>query len=136
MPALSRSPQFLALFELLLTAIFGAAAEICLKRGADQTADDVTWLPSWLGLGGLASIWVWWGMVFTVIGFITYLRAVRVIPIGVAFTLSNFVHVLIPLSAWMFLDETISPRRWLGIGLVLLGLVVLARPYTRVEQRL
>ncbi len=132
-----RSPRELgALFELLLTAIFGAAAEIFLKLGATATAGDESWLPAWLGIGGLASGWVWLGMLFTVLGFITYLRAMRVVPLGVAFTLSNFVHVLIPLSAWLFLGESISPRRWLGIGLVLVGLFVLARPYTRVEERL
>lgn len=132
-----RSPRELgALFELLLTAIFGAAAEIFLKLGADATARDESQLPAWLGIGGLSSGWTWLGMLFTVLGFITYLRAMRVVPLGVAFTLSNFVHVLIPLSAWLFLGESISPRRWLGIGLVLVGLFVLARPYTRVEERL
>ena len=139
-PRLLVSPRsrrgFGALAELLLTAIFGAAAEIFLKLGAVETANDVSWLPAWLGIGGLASGWVWLGMLFTVLGFITYLRAMRVVPLGVAFTLSNFVHVLIPLSAWLFLGESISPRRWLGIGLVLVGLFVLARPYTRVEERL
>ena len=132
-----------ALLLLLATAVAGAAAELCLKLGASAVASgavkplallDV--LPDWLGLGGLASGWVWLGILWTVASFVAYLRAVRTLPHGVALAMTNEVQALIPLGAWGLLGEHIGPRRWAGIALVLAGLFVVAQPFLRLEQRL
>jgi drug/metabolite transporter (DMT)-like permease len=42
--------------------------------------------------------------------------------------------VLVPLGAWAFLHESISPRRWLGIVLILAGIIALARPAAKAEE--
>jgi drug/metabolite transporter (DMT)-like permease len=36
----------------------------------------------------------------------------------------------------MFLGESISTRRWCGIALVLLGLIIVAKPFARIEEKL
>jgi hypothetical protein len=41
-----------------------------------------------------------------------------------------------PLSSWLVLGERISPTRWLGIALVLIGLAIVARPVTQLEEKL
>jgi undecaprenyl phosphate-alpha-L-ara4N flippase subunit ArnF len=46
------------------------------------------------------------------------------------------VHILIPLSSWIFLGELIRPLRWCGIALVLLGLAIIAKPAARLEEKL
>ena len=46
------------------------------------------------------------------------------------------LHVLVPLSCWLFLGEFISARRWFGIALVLIGLIVVAKPFARIEEKL
>ncbi len=46
------------------------------------------------------------------------------------------MHILVPLSSWIFLGEAILPRRWLGIGLVLVGLLIVAKPAARLEEKL
>jgi len=60
----------------------------------------------------------------------------RHVPLSIAFPLSNVVHVLVPLSCWIFLHELISTRRWCGIALVLIGLAVVAKPFSRIEEKL
>jgi uncharacterized membrane protein len=50
--------------------------------------------------------------------------------------LSNFVHVLVPLSCWIFLAEHISARRWCGIAVVIIGLAVVAQPVAKIEEKL
>ncbi len=123
------------MLAILASALTGTAAEICLKLGASETALRPTMLP-WLGISGLASKWVWFGIVFTILSFLAWVRAVRVIPLSIAFTFSNVVHVFIPLSCWLILGETISPRRWLGIVLLIIGLAVIARPFARLDEKL
>jgi drug/metabolite transporter (DMT)-like permease len=58
------------------------------------------------------------------------------IPLSVAFPLSNVVHVLVPLSCWMFLGEQISPRRWCGIAILIIGLAIVAKPVAKIEEKL
>lgn len=121
--------------QLLVCALTGTASEVLLKIGAGQTAHLEAPLP-WLGLSGLESGWVWIGIVLTVLSFLAWIQALRTIPLGVAFTLSNVVHVLVPLSCWLFLGETINGRRLLGVGFIVVGLLVIAKPFARLDARL
>ncbi len=121
--------------QVTLCVLFGTAAEVLLKKGAEMTATLPSALP-WLGLTGLSSGWTWASIVFTLLGFFSWMSAIRVLPIGVAFSLTNAVQVLVPLSCWWLLDEGITLRRWIGIGLVVVGLMVVAKPYARIDERL
>lgn len=120
---------------LLISALTATACEICLKLGALETAARPSAVP-WLGISGLESKWVWLGIIFTIVSFGAWVRAIREIPLSIAFTLSNAVHVFIPLSCWLILGETISPRRWMGIALVIVGLIVIARPSAKLDEKL
>jgi drug/metabolite transporter (DMT)-like permease len=128
-------PPLRSLMAILFCAVAGTASEIFLKRGAAETASQSTLVP-WLGLSGLESKWVWLGIVFTILSFLAWVRAVRIVPLSIAFTLSNVIHVFIPLSCWLFLGEAVSPRRWLGITLVVIGLAIVARPFARLDEKL
>ena len=123
------------MLAVLMSALTVTAAEICLKLGASETASHSTILP-WLGLSGLGSKWVWCGIVLTIVSFLAWIRALREIPLSIAFTCSNVVHVFMPLGCWWILGEAISPKRWLGISLVILGLLVIARPFARLDEKL
>jgi drug/metabolite transporter (DMT)-like permease len=121
--------------QLIACVLTGTASEVCLKIGADQTAHIETALP-WLGLSGLASQWVWIGIIFTIMGLFSWMLALRAIPLGVAFTLSSLVHVLVPLSCWAFLGESLPPQRIAGIGLVIAGLLIIAKSPAKADARI
>jgi drug/metabolite transporter (DMT)-like permease len=123
------------MLALLAAALTATASEICLKVGASETAAHPAILP-WLGLSGLESKWVWFGIVLTLLSFLAWIRAIREIPLSIAFTCSNVVHVFMPLGCWLLLGETISPRRWAGIALVLVGLLVITRPFAQLNEKL
>ncbi|MEI9896478.1 MAG: hypothetical protein WDN28_22115 [Chthoniobacter sp.] len=53
-----------------------------------------------------------------------------------AYNLSGATHVLIPLGCWAWLGESISPLRWLGIALVLAGVILSAQSAAAVEEQL
>ena len=124
-----------AVLALFASAFATTASEICLKLGATETAADSAILP-WLGLSGLGSKWVWFGIVLTVASLVAWIRAIREIPLSIAYTCSNVVHVFIPLGCWWILGEAISPRRWLGITLVIIGLLVITRPFAQLDEKL
>ncbi len=121
--------------QLAICVLLATAAEIFLKLGAEATADpESAW--SWTGLTGLRSGWVWWGILASVISLFNWLATIRKLPLTIAFPVGNAVHILVPLSSWIFLSEAIMPRRWAGIGLVLIGLLIVARPAAKLEERL
>jgi drug/metabolite transporter (DMT)-like permease len=122
-------------FHIFLCALFATTAEVFLKLGARETAHLPSAIP-WLGLTGLTSKWIWASIVFTLLSFGAWMQAISILPLSVAFTLSNVVHVLIPLSCWAFLGEAISPMRWLGITLVVTGLLLIAKPFANIDKRL
>jgi drug/metabolite transporter (DMT)-like permease len=122
-------------FQLALSVAFVTVSELLLKRGASDTANLATnW--SWTGINSLASPLVWWGILCVIASFLSWLYVLKYIPLTIAFPLSRVVDVLVPLSCWIFLGETISARRWCGIALVVIGLAVVAKPVASLEERL
>jgi drug/metabolite transporter (DMT)-like permease len=122
-------------FQLAVSVAFVTVSELLLKRGASDTANLATaW--SRTGINSLASPLVWWGIICVIASFLSWLYVLKYIPLTIAFPLSRVVDVLVPLSCWIFLGETISARRWCGIALVVIGLAVVAKPVARLEERL
>jgi len=121
--------------HLALSAICTTVSELFLKRGATDTAHiSEQW--GWTGLTGLASPYVWVGIVFVLGSFLTWLYVLKHMPLSVAFPASQVVHVTIPVSSWLVLGEQIVTVRWLGILLVLAGLALVARPVATLEEKL
>jgi multidrug transporter EmrE-like cation transporter len=124
------NPWLLLGFDVL----FVTASETLLKVGASRTERVAGW--EWTGLLSLGSIWIWCAITLVILSFICWINVLKQIPLSIAFPLSNVVHVLVPLSCWIFLAEHISPRRWCGIAIVILGLAVVARPVAKIEEKL
>jgi drug/metabolite transporter (DMT)-like permease len=106
---LSRAYAAIAVGALLITA-----SELLLKQGAMH--------------GGLVSGWTWCGIVTYLLSFVCWLYVLRRLPLSVAYALISIVQVLVPLGAWIFLGETISVHRWIGIGCVLCGTLLVPHP--------
>jgi drug/metabolite transporter (DMT)-like permease len=121
--------------QLALSVVCVLVSELLLKRGATDIADlSSAW--SWTGVNGLASPLVWLGIAFIIASFVSWLYVLKYIPLTIAFPLSRVVDILVPVSCWIFLGEFISPRRWCGIALVVIGLALVAKPVARIEERL
>ena len=121
--------------QLALSVVCVLVSERLLKRGATDIADlSSAW--SWTGVNGLASPLVWLGIAFVIASFVSWLYVLKYIPLTIAFPLSRVVDILVPVSCWILLGEFISPRRWCGIALVVVGLALVAKPVARIEERL
>lgn len=109
--------------------------ELLQKRGASETVGlSQTW--SWIGITALISPLVWLAMLLMIVSLLSWLYVLRYIPLSIAFPLSRVVDVLIPLSCWLILGENISPRRWCGIALVIVGLLLTTKPAAHLEEKL
>jgi len=125
---------FNAYVQLAFDAILVTAAELLLKMGATASTPLAAGI-SWLGVGALASKWTWIGILAYLVSLACWLYVLRHIPVSIAFGLISIAQVLVPLGAWAFLGESISPRRWIGIASVLCGTVLIAQTIVRRGDR-
>ncbi|HME88750.1 MAG TPA: EamA family transporter [Chthoniobacterales bacterium] len=118
-------------FEVICVLVY----ELLQKRGASETA-NLSPIWSWTGITALVSPLVWLAMLLMIFSLLSWLYVLRYIPLSIAFPLSRVVDVLVPLSCWVILGENISARRWCGITLVIIGLMLTAKPVARLEEKL
>jgi len=120
--------------QIFVTVLLTAAAQILLKVGADgSAANDSLW--SWLGVAELASAWTWLGILAFVASFGGWLYALRFLPLGLAFALTNGVHIFVPVGSWLFLGEHIGLLRGGGILVIVAGILLLAQSVAKVEEK-
>jgi len=120
--------------QLSLTALFIAAAEIFLKKGAVLSQGDN--VSSLFGFDALAFGATWFGIAFHILGFASWLCVLRLMPLVEAFALINVVHVVVPVASSIFLKEAISLGQATGIILVLAGTFFVAAAAANAEEKL
>jgi drug/metabolite transporter (DMT)-like permease len=125
------NPWLVLGFEVICVLVY----ELLQKRGASATA-HLSQVWSWIGMTALASPLTWLAMGLMIVSLLSWLYVLRYIPLSIAFPLSRVVDILVPLSCWMILGEDISTRRWCGIALVIVGLIVTAKPAAQLEEKL
>jgi multidrug transporter EmrE-like cation transporter len=121
--------------QIFLGALCTTAGEVLFKKGA-EASHSAAGLKAVIGLAPLASAWTWAGVIVYVASLVSWLYVLRFVPLGVAFTLINGVHVLVPLGSLLFLHERVSAMRWVGIAIVLCGILMLIKPLTHSEEKL
>jgi drug/metabolite transporter (DMT)-like permease len=124
-------PWLILGFEVICVLVY----ELLQKRGASATV-HLSQVWSWTGITALASPLTWLAMGLMIVSLLSWLYVLRYIPLSTAFPLSRVVDILVPLSCWIILGENISARRWCGIALVVLGLILTAKPAAQLEEKL
>jgi drug/metabolite transporter (DMT)-like permease len=129
-PHAHRTGFFHPYLQVLLCEGLVTTSEVLLKLGARETAGLPPFFPGfeWIGANGLYSKWVWLAIPCMIASFVTWLWLIRAVPLNIASLLSSVVHIMVPLSCLLILGEHITARRWCGIALVLVGLVLVVRP--------
>ena len=114
-----------------LNVILTAIANILFKVGSDQTPGG-----SLLGVASFGSVAVCLGVGCMIASLFAWLHALRFVPLIIAYSLAAASQVIVPLGCWLFLGEQITPIRWAGIVVVTLGIIIIAQPLARLEERL
>ena len=78
------------------------------------------------------SIYVWLGLLVFLVNFFIWITVLSRMDLSVAFPVGSFSFILVPILAMVFLHETISPLRWTGIALIIVGIHFVAKS-TRAE---
>lgn len=79
-----------------------------------------------------SSIWV--GLLFLLGFLLSYMTALSLADYSYVMPAGAFGYAAITLLAVIFLGESVSPRRWVGVALICLGVVLVGRTKARTTQ--
>jgi multidrug transporter EmrE-like cation transporter len=71
-------------------------------------------------------IWIGGGVVLFIIRALLYSVSLRFLAVGVAFAVDALSLVTIALTSMWLLRERVTRMRWIGIGLIVVGVVLVA----------
>ncbi|WP_397451667.1 transporter [Pseudomonas sp. NA-150] len=112
----------IALWVLLIA--FESGAQISLKVGGDGLS-AIAFGADWL-LAAVSSVAVMIAVGCYIGSFLTWMLILRTSKLSLAFPLSSLVFVVVLLSSWLGLGESIRPLHWLGVCVIIFGIVLLA----------
>lgn len=114
---------------ILFSITVSSTAHVLLKKGMLQeryAGSDVTSM--WDNMFSIAtSPWILVGMVLHVAALVIWLWALSRVDITFAYPFLAVGYVLVSLMAWLWLGEHISSTRFLGMVVIVIGIVILSR---------
>ncbi|MDH4135342.1 MAG: EamA family transporter [Anaerolineae bacterium] len=115
---------------ILLSVIMGVSGQLCLKMGMGQIG-----LPDVRDLANLFQIafrvfttpLIVAGLAFYALGSLFWLAVLSRLDLSLAYPMLALTYVLVPVTAWLFLGEQVPGVRWLGIGVVIVGVLIISK---------
>jgi multidrug transporter EmrE-like cation transporter len=117
-------------FSLILAGVLlNAAAQLLLKAGTNAVghfefhADNV--VPVGIRLASEPHILT--GMLCYAMSLVVWLMALSRVPVSIAYPMLSIGYVVNAVVAYLWLGEPVTPLRMLGIGIIVLGVCIVAR---------
>ncbi len=110
------SSKLIGLMLVLVAVTLESFGHLFMKCGAtDSTAQSISVIKL------KKDVWVALGLGLLAIEVGVYTVALHRIDVSIAFPLSSLSFVGIALLSTLFLGESVAEKRWIGIGLIILG---------------
>jgi drug/metabolite transporter (DMT)-like permease len=115
---------------VLLAVLCGVSGQIILKLGMGQAGR--------IGLEALArpleTAWqvfttplVVGGLACYVLGAVFWLTVLSRVPLSLAYPMLALSYAFTPVLAWLILGESVNGLRWMGIGVICAGVLLVSR---------
>jgi multidrug transporter EmrE-like cation transporter len=115
---------------IIIAMLIGVVGQVCLKAGMNQVgkieAVGVTQLLPIL-LSAFSKPLVWIGLAAYAASAMFWLIVLARFDLSYAYPMLASMYLVIPVVSLVFLKESIPPLRWLGMVVVLIGVVLVSR---------
>ncbi|EIK95858.1 hypothetical protein PMM47T1_14411 [Pseudomonas sp. M47T1] len=110
---------------MIFLLLLAACTLTCLGQIAQKLAVE-----SWRDAPGgamakLATPWLWLALVCLGLGLLLWLLVLQHLEVGIAYPMLSLNFVLITLVAKFVFKEPVDARHWLGVGVVMAGVLLL-----------
>lgn len=124
---------------LVLMVLFSSVGNVLLSKGMKQIGEVNNW--SAAGLFGIffktfTSGTIWLGIGSLLVFLVSYLLVLSWADYSYVLPASAAGYVVVPLLGYMLLGEVVTPVRWVGAGLICLGVTLVGRtpPQTTIPR--
>jgi drug/metabolite transporter (DMT)-like permease len=124
---------------LILSDLLETFHQFCFKKSAILEGDpDVRGFYDILIFfkGVFSSPILWMGLLSVLLAFIIWSTVLSKIDLSVAVPVASFSYIFVALTSILFLHETITLMRWLGIFFILAGVIFVSMSSTLKEETL
>lgn len=114
---------------LVVMIFFGSLGDVLLSKGMKQIGEVSGWSFSALAGVGTKTIMngtIWLGVMSLLTFFVSYLLVLSWADYSFASPASAMSYAIVPVLGYLMLGEVLSPLRWLGIGFIFLGVVLVS----------
>ena len=123
----SRTPKVKTSILVILLVVFGSAGNLCFSAGMKQIGA--------ISMAGLQSVftkiffstWIWMGIAGMLLYFAAFLLVMSWADFSYVMPSAAAMYVVIPLLGHYLLGEAVTVLRWLGVGLICLGVVLVGQ---------
>jgi multidrug transporter EmrE-like cation transporter len=120
----------LTTFGFILTGIFlNAIAQLLLKAGTNAIGAIHLTADNWFATGiKLATqLPILGGLTCYVVSVMVWIIGLSRVDVTIAYPMLSIGYIVNALGAWYFLGEAVSAQRLLAIGIIIVGVAILAR---------
>jgi len=115
---------------LFLLVALGSVGNTILSKGMKDAGDlDISHVTSLVAGGArvLSSGMIWMGIAMMLAFMVCHMLVLSWADYSFVMPFSAIAYALVPLLAYVFLHEEVSTARWIGIVLIVLGVVLINR---------
>ncbi|HET7306325.1 MAG TPA: SMR family transporter [Gammaproteobacteria bacterium] len=118
-----------AFLLILAGVLLNAFAQFLLKAGVNRMgAIGLNWSALVQAGWHLAlEPYIYGGLGCYVISVVVWILALSRVPVSMAYPMLSIGYVVTAVAAWAFLGETVTPLRLVGIGIIIVGVFIVAR---------
>jgi multidrug transporter EmrE-like cation transporter len=117
-------------FSLILSGVLlNAVAQLALKASVNDTGVIGLDLSSlWSSAHSLlGNFWLWLGLICYGVSVVVWLLALSRVDVSIAYPMLSIGYVVNAIAAWHLFGESLGAGRLTGIGIIIIGVFVLAR---------
>ena len=121
----------LATFGFIITGVLlNAAAQLLLKAGTNALGGAIhlnasNWFGTLVKVGTQLPILA--GLACYAVSLVVWIMGLSRTDVTIAYPMLSLGYVVSAVGAWMFLGEVVPPQRMLALGVIIVGVVLLAR---------
>jgi drug/metabolite transporter (DMT)-like permease len=107
-----------------MIVLCGTGGELCVSRAMKSVGEAAGFHPAEILrviLRALREPWMWAGVSMMALAFFALLGALSVYSVSFVVPVTALDYVAAALGSVFFLHERVSPQRWAGLGVIILG---------------
>ncbi len=123
------TPMMLTLILILIPTVTGVAGQLLLKVGMSQLGAleiSIAAIPSLIARI-ILSPYIIVGLAIYFGGVFFWLLALNRADLSYVYPFASLSYVLITLASWLLLHEAVPPMRWIGLVVICIGVILVAR---------